>query len=115
MNGLPDPIVRVSCPLNCGWAKDMPQSAITTSAAELEEQLRQHFSTHTPEQFLAQLKQARQEKHEALELIRDFLDPDPCYYDHHGYCQAHGWCDTDPACPHARARKMLPTHMLEDD
>jgi len=40
-------------------------------------------------------------------LVRDFLDPDPCWFDHHGYCQAHGWMDTDPACPHARARALL--------
>lgn len=44
---------------------------------------------------------------ELLELVRDFLDPDSCHYDHHGYCQAHGWFATEPACPHARARKLL--------
>jgi hypothetical protein len=44
---------------------------------------------------------------ELLELVRDFLDPDPCWFDHHGYCQAHGWFDTDPACPHGRARRLL--------
>ena len=44
---------------------------------------------------------------ELLALLRDFLDPDPCHFDHHGYCQAHGWFATEPACPHARARKVL--------
>lgn len=42
-----------------------------------------------------------------LGLIADFVDPDPCYYDHHGYCQAHGWTDTEPRCPHARAKELL--------
>lgn len=42
-----------------------------------------------------------------LNLIEDFVDPDPCWYDHHGYCQAHGWVATDPACPHARAKALL--------
>lgn len=40
-------------------------------------------------------------------LVRDFLDPDLCWFDHHGYCQVHGWLKTDPACPHGRARTML--------
>lgn len=42
-----------------------------------------------------------------IRLLQDFIDPDECWYDHHGYCQAHGWFDTEPACPHARARKLL--------
>lgn len=39
-------------------------------------------------------------------LVGDFVDPDPCQYDHHGYCQAHGWFETEPACPHARAKAL---------
>ncbi|MFH8405541.1 hypothetical protein ACH4FX_12310 [Streptomyces sp. NPDC018019] len=39
-------------------------------------------------------------------LVADFMDPDPCHYDHHGYCQAHSWLQTDPACPHRRAREL---------
>ncbi len=42
-----------------------------------------------------------------LRLIGDLTDPDDCWFDHHGYCQAHGWTDTDPRCPHARAREVL--------
>jgi hypothetical protein len=42
-----------------------------------------------------------------LELIRDLADPDPCWFDHHGYCQAHGWMATDPRCPHARAAARI--------
>ncbi|MER7487936.1 hypothetical protein ABTY20_18915 [Streptomyces sp. NPDC126497] len=44
---------------------------------------------------------------ELLKLVRDLIDPDPCTFDHHGYCQAHGWFETDPACPHGRAKRLL--------
>lgn len=40
-------------------------------------------------------------------LLEDLADPDPCWYDHHGYCQAHGWLQTDPKCPHLRAKELL--------
>lgn len=39
-------------------------------------------------------------------LVADLVDPDPCYFDHHGYCQAHAWFATDPACPHGRAKQL---------
>jgi hypothetical protein len=40
-----------------------------------------------------------------LGLITEFVSPDACQYDHHGYCQAHS---LDPApCPHERARGLL--------
>ncbi|MDX3587332.1 hypothetical protein [Streptomyces europaeiscabiei] len=44
-----------------------------------------------------------------LALVRDFLDPDPCSFDHHGYCQAHaaGFGGEPLSCPHGRARKLL--------
>lgn len=44
---------------------------------------------------------------ELLELIDQMRDPDPCWYDHHGYCQAHGWMYTEPRCPHARAAELF--------
>lgn len=44
---------------------------------------------------------------EVRELIDDLTDPDPCEFDHHGYCQAHGWMRTEPRCPHARAKELL--------
>ena len=40
-------------------------------------------------------------------LVEDLYDEDDCYHDHHGYCQAHGWMATEPACPHKRARATL--------
>jgi hypothetical protein len=41
-------------------------------------------------------------------LVDELRDPDPCRYDHHGYCQAHWWFYTEPVCPHARAAAMFP-------
>lgn len=39
------------------------------------------------------------------ELITLLRDPDPCEYDHHGYCQAHS-LDLKP-CPHELAKELL--------
>lgn len=48
----------------------------------------------------AELEQARA-------LIRDLADDEPCsHFDHHGYCQTHGWLETDPPCPHGRAQQL---------
>ncbi|MGS2645896.1 hypothetical protein [Streptosporangium sp. G12] len=50
----------------------------------------------------------RDEELESLrELVRDLTDEDSCWFDHHGYCQAHGWMDTEPRCPHGRAQDLL--------
>ena len=50
-----------------------------------------------------------------LSIVRDFTDPDPCHFDHHGYCQAHGWFSVDPRCPHARAKELLGTRARPDN
>jgi len=44
---------------------------------------------------------------EAISIINDLVDNEPCSYDHHGHCQAHGWPHFDPPCPHARAKKFI--------
>lgn len=44
---------------------------------------------------------------ELIELVEDFTDEDACRFDHNGDCQAHGWFETDPKCPHARAKELL--------
>ena len=49
----------------------------------------------------------RQAAADIQQLIVDLTDEDPCRFDHHGYCQAHGWMATDPRCPHARAKELL--------
>lgn len=40
-------------------------------------------------------------------LLSELVDPDDCWHDHNGLCQAHS---LDPApCPHARAKTLLAT------
>jgi len=41
------------------------------------------------------------------ELISDLVNDDACVLDHHGYCQAHGWTETDILCPNARGLALL--------
>lgn len=43
------------------------------------------------------------------ELLDDLADRDPCWFDHHGGCQAHGYLSLEAGerCPHARARELL--------
>ena len=54
------------------------------------------------------------------ELLAELADPEwhgECRYDHHGYCQEHGYMATDPPCPYARARALLadpPRGAVED-
>lgn len=46
-------------------------------------------------------------------ILEDLVDRDECSYDHHGYCQAHGWFEVDPICPHARAKTLLASPQAE--
>jgi hypothetical protein len=41
--------------------------------------------------------------------LRELTDPDPCWFDHHGGCQAHGFLSLKPGekCPNARALELL--------
>lgn len=43
----------------------------------------------------------------ATALIGELHDDSPCWYDHHGFCQGHGWMEADIECPHARAKTLL--------
>lgn len=47
---------------------------------------------------------------ELLGLINDLADMGRCHYDHHGYCQEHGWFKADIECPHARAQRLWDMH-----
>lgn len=45
---------------------------------------------------------------QALKLLAELADPDPCWFDHHGGCQAHGCFDFQPGpCPHQAAKDLL--------
>lgn len=47
-----------------------------------------------------------------LALIWDLRSTTPCVISDHGYCQTHAWTSTKPACPHARAQRLLTEHDL---
>lgn len=46
---------------------------------------------------------------EALELLDLLRDPDPCWFDHHGGCQAHGFLSLEhgEVCPNEQARRLV--------
>jgi hypothetical protein len=41
-----------------------------------------------------------------IDLLEEFVDDDPCWLDHHGYCQAHNYFG-EGECRMARARRLL--------
>lgn len=53
--------------------------------------------------------EAATERDELRAIVRDLSEHEdqPCQFDHHGYCQEHGWLETDPPCPIPRARAAL--------
>ena len=58
------------------------------------------------ERLRARVAELEAERDRLRELVGELVDDDDCWFDHHGYCQAHGWCDTEPACPHARGKAL---------
>lgn len=46
---------------------------------------------------------------QALRLLSELTDPDPCWFDHHGGCQAHGFISLQPGetCPHQDAKEFV--------
>jgi len=51
----------------------------------------------------------RERESQMRQLIRDMVDPDLCWFDHHGGCQAHGYLSLKPGelCPHMEAKQLL--------
>ena len=56
--------------------------------------------------------QVTEEGSDVRRLIADLVDPDPCSFDHHGGCQAHGYLSLEPGevCPQAEAKQWLADH-----
>ena len=61
------------------------------------------------------LEQAQAERDKLLALVRDLTDPEPCWLDHHGGCQAHGYISLQPGerCPQAEAKDALAAAGIE--
>ena len=49
-----------------------------------------------------------------VETLTAVVDDDPCEFDHHGYCQTHGWMYAEP-CPTAKLQAMLAALEVKDD
>ncbi|MDQ5862437.1 MAG: hypothetical protein M3536_09265 [Actinomycetota bacterium] len=49
-------------------------------------------------------------------LIRDLIDPEECWFDHHGGCQAHGYLSLKPGeiCPQAAAKAWIAAPAAEE-
>ncbi len=58
---------------------------------------------------------AKKDLREALVLIRDLVDGEECWFDHHGGCQAHGYLSLEPGetCPQQDAKDLLEKHGIE--
>lgn len=52
---------------------------------------------------------------QTIALLGDLADPDPCWFDHHGGCQAHGYLSLEPGevCPVKRAQDLVAGHHAE--
>lgn len=50
-------------------------------------------------------------------LLSELTDPDDCWFDHHGGCQAHGFLSLKPGetCPHADAKAIAAAHKTESE
>ena len=48
------------------------------------------------------------------ELLESLLDSDPCWFDHHGGCRAHGFSlDQGELCPVEEAKRLLAAPLSE--
>ena len=59
--------------------------------------------------------EAHGEIHDLVALIGDLADEDPCYFDHHGGCQAHGYLSLQPGevCPQEEAKDVIARYAQE--
>lgn len=51
----------------------------------------------------------------AATLIAELTDPDDCWFDHHGGCQAHGYLNLQPGetCPQRDAKAWVAKYLRE--
>lgn len=85
------------------WGRDEHGRVKAETPADRE--FTQHARTDVPD-LVARARELEEENQKLRALVDDLADDGTCWYDHHGYCQEHGWFATDPRCPHARARDI---------
>lgn len=62
------------------------------------------------DELVDRVAELTRERDEHLHLLDSFIHPeDPCWFDHHGGCQAHGFLDLEEGevCPHEKAKQLL--------
>lgn len=58
--------------------------------------------------YFDSLAQAHDRLAQVLRIMDDLVEPDPCWFDHHGGCQAHGYSlASGEKCPHQEAKDLL--------
>lgn len=69
--------------------------------------IREHADEMTP--LVEDRKDRDRMGYQALELLADLVDEDPCSFDHHGGCQAHGFLalESGEICPQEQAKILL--------
>lgn len=89
-------------------------------AADMERILREHLETHDILDWLRTIRQLDARSTaltEALELLDQSIDTDPCALDHNSNCQAHLWFPFDNGaseCRQARTKRFVAAHQQED-
>jgi hypothetical protein len=60
------------------------------------------------EKVVRKIEQIAKDREEMYEILFDFAEsePEPCRFDHHGYCQEHGWL-APGECRVARAKRVI--------
>lgn len=84
------------------WGQDTPEGMVGVAKLVAIE-------TDSFAQKLA-LEQGVSKREERLEeLLAEMVggDDTPCSFDHHGYCQEHGWFGDPGECGHREARQLL--------
>ena len=95
--------------LRWGYAEEHEGNVMRAPQSTLLRAIRENARAATErDEQRSRADKAEAERDAAVRLVRDLRDPSPCnHFDHHGYCQTHGWMQTDPPCPHARAATYL--------
>ena len=105
---------RATHELSTRWSGPMPDACPELDVADVARDLRRQVASlrhAAPEQI--QAVTLRLDEAEVilavLELLPSFVDDDPCWFDHHGGCQAHGYLSLEPGqrCPQAELKALL--------
>lgn len=89
-----------------GW---MPKSSIRSRLVECARRLQASSCTPAaPERGRGSVV-ASAAVSVSRELLESLIDGDPCSFDHHGGCQAHGYLELEPGelCPQAELKQHL--------